>query len=144
MKISSRVDYALSCILRIADKDGDKMPVTVGAISEKEGIEPDYVERLCVTMKRAGILKSIRGKAGGYILAEPPADITAKDVLLSIEKSVLMPICFRKNGRRKKCAHIEDCKIRFLWEKLRKNIELSLDNYTLENLVRLRRKEKNW
>lgn len=144
MKISSRVDYALSCILRIADRHKKGKPVTVNEIAEKEKIEPDYVEQLCLMMKRAGILRSVRGKTGGYMLAISPDRISAKDVMVAIEKNILEPVCFRKKGRRKRCAHFEDCKIRSLWENLKKDMELSLSKYALKRLLVLRRSEKNW
>ena len=57
---------------------GTPKPVSVKEIAKKEKLEPDYVEQLLVTMKRAGILKSLRGKTGGYILAKPPDRIYAK------------------------------------------------------------------
>lgn len=144
MKISSRVDYALSCILRIADKDGRGTPVTVNEIAEKEKLKPDYVEQLCVTMKRTGILRSVRGKSGGYILAKSPNKISVKDVIAGIEKNVLEPVCFRKKGRRKKCFHFEDCKIRFLWDDLKKDMESFLSKYTIDKLLALRKRESNW
>ncbi|MBL7071942.1 MAG: Rrf2 family transcriptional regulator [Candidatus Omnitrophica bacterium] len=144
MKISSRVDYALSCVLRVADRPDKGNPVTVGDIAKKEKIESDYVERLCVTMKRNGILKSIRGKSGGYILARPAERISAKDVIVAIERNVLEPVCFRKKGRRKKCVHLVGCKIRFLWDNLKKDMELTLSKYTVDQLLSLRKREKNW
>jgi len=144
MKISSRVDYALSCILIIADSYDKQKPVTVSEIAEKEELELDYVEQLCITMKKAGILKSIRGKKGGYILARPPFRISAKDVVLAIDKNIIEPVCFRKKGRRKRCIHLKDCKIRFLWNGLKKNMELFLESYALDRLLKLRRREKRW
>lgn len=144
MKVSSRVDYALSCILRIADKYGKYRPVVVKEVAEKEKLEPDYVEQLCVTMKRAGILKSVRGRTGGYVLTASPDKISVKDVIGAIDVNILESICFRKKGRRKKCVHLEDCKIRFLWKKLKENMESFLKRYTLDKLLKLRRKEKNW
>ena len=144
MKISSRCDYALSCILRIADKHSERRPVTVSEIAERENVETDYVEQLCVTMKKAGILKSMRGKAGGYLLAKSPAMISAKDVMTAIDKNILEPVCFRKKGRRKRCVHLDNCRIRLLWEELRTNMESFLKRRTIDELLRLRRKEKNW
>jgi Rrf2 family protein len=144
MKVSSRVDYALSCILRIADKYNKKKPATISEIAEKEKLETDYVEQLCVIMKRTGILKSIRGKSGGYVLARPPARISAKDIMMAIDKNVLEPVCFRKKGRRKKCVHLNDCKVRVLWKGLLDCMESYLSKNTLDKLSRLRRKERNW
>ena len=144
MRISSRIDYALSCILRIADKYAECVPVTINEISRRENLEPDYVEQLCVAMKKSGILKSVRGKNGGYVLATSPGKISAKEVMIAIDKNILEPVCYRKKGRRKKCIHFDDCEIRFLWKGLEKNMTSFLKGYSLEKLVRVRKKEKNW
>jgi Rrf2 family protein len=144
MKVSSRVDYALSCIIRVADRYNQREPVTVKDVAEKEKLQPDYVERLFVTMKEAGILKSVRGKTGGYVLATSPDKITAKDVMVAIERNTLELICFRTKGRRKKCIHFDDCKIRTFWEELKRHTESFLNTYTLARLIKLRHKEKNW
>lgn len=144
IKISSRFDYALSCILRIADKYGNKKPVAIRAISRKERIESDYVEQLLIKMKRASLIRSVRGPVGGYILSRPPADITVKDIARAIHPRILELICFRKKGRRKKCIHLKDCKIRALWIKLEKDIEAFLRKHTLKELLLLRRKGKGW
>jgi len=144
MKISSRVDYALSCALRIADRFETKKPVPISYISEKERIEPDYAEQLLIKMKEAGILKSVRGSAGGYLLSRSPARITAKDILKAIEKDMIELVCSRKKGRRRNCAHLRDCKVKRLWIDLGEKIGLFLDKYTLKELLALRRRERNW
>ena len=144
MKVSSRADYALSCILRVADKHDGHEPVTVREVAEKEKLEPDYVEQMFVAMKKAGILKSLRGKSGGYVLARTPDKVTAKDVVKAIDKSVLELVCSRKKGRKNKCAHFNNCEIKAFWEELGEGMKSILKKYTLDKLLRLRRREKNW
>lgn len=144
MRISSRVDYALSCILRVADRHNKKRPVSVKYVAEKERLATDYVEQLLIKMRRFGILKSLRGKEGGYILARSPSKITAKDVVRSIENEVLELVCFREKGRKNKCIHLDDCKIRNVWINLRESMEAFLEKHTLDELLKLRRKEENW
>ena len=144
MKLSSRVDYALSCILRVADKHGEKRPVSVSDIAKKEHLNSDYVEQLLIKMKRAGILKSIRGKEGGYILAKSPAKITSEDVVIAIENDVLELVCSRKKGRRNKCLHLDKCRIRCFWMELRESMKIFLKNRSLDKLLLLRKKERSW
>jgi len=144
MKISSRVDYALSCVLRIADKFGSGKPVSVSYISDREEIETDYVEQLLIRMKRAGILKSIRGPLGGYLLSRSPSEITAKDVILAIEKDILEPVCSRRKARRKRCLYLNDCKLKLLWEGLGEAMSSYLGKSTLKKLLKLRRESKIW
>ena len=142
MKISSRLDYAISCAVHIADTYYKKRPASVSHIAEKECIEPDYAEQLLIKMKRAGILKSIRGPAGGYVLKSSPSKITAAEVVKAVENNILEPVCFRKKGRRKKCVHLTDCKIRILWLGLADVMEDHLESYSLKKLLSLRKKEK--
>lgn len=144
MKISSRLDYALSCVLRVADAYGRKRAVPVREISRKEKLEPDYVEQLLMAMKRGGIVRSIRGRMGGYALSGPPETISVKGVVKAIERDTLELVCFRKKGRRNKCVHLDDCKVRVFWIDMKKDMESFLDSYSLKELLDLRKKEENW
>ncbi|MDD5644749.1 MAG: Rrf2 family transcriptional regulator [bacterium] len=144
MKISSRVDYALSCVLRIADKYESRKPVTAVEISRQEKIKPDYIEQLLLLLKKRKILKSFRGRSGGYVLSACPEDISVFSVVKAIENEILKPVCFREKGRRKKCVHFDDCKIISLWIGLKENMEKYLKRKNIEELLLLRRKEKNW
>jgi Rrf2 family transcriptional regulator, iron-sulfur cluster assembly transcription factor len=142
MKISSRVDYAISCLIVIAAETDSQKPISVKHIAEKEDIEVDYVEQLLIVMKRAGILQSRRGVKGGYLLAREAEEITAFDIVRSFEGEVLELVCFRAKGRRSACIHLADCEVRSFWNGLRGCIQTYLEKTTLEELVALRAKEK--
>jgi Rrf2 family iron-sulfur cluster assembly transcriptional regulator len=144
LKVSSRVDYALSCAIRVADKYEENKPVPVSFIAKKEKIEPDYAEQLLSALKKSRIVKSVRGPGGGYVLAKAPSKITARDIVVAINKEVLKLVCFRKKVRRRKCAHFDDCKVRSFWLDLKDQIDRCMVKYSLEDLVVLRRQEKNW
>ncbi len=144
MKISSRVDYALSCVLRVADKYGSRVPVTITEISRKEKIKTDYVGQILILLKKSGVLKSIRGRRGGYLLKTRPENISVLTIIKAIEQEVLKPVCFREKGRRKRCIHFSDCRILSLWNGLKSNMEKYLDNKNLKELLVLRKKEKSW
>ena len=140
MRVSSRLGYALSCLLRVAE-GYPKRVVSIKEISLKEKIAPDYIEQLLLIMKRAGILKSVRGRSGGYVLNALPKDITPKSVVEAIEGEVLGLVCYRKKGRKKKCIHLNDCKVRDFWLDMRKNMESFLDGYTLKDILSLRKSD---
>ncbi|MFC1807157.1 RrF2 family transcriptional regulator [Candidatus Omnitrophota bacterium] len=144
MKISSRVDYALSCVLRIAEAFDSKLPLSVGTISQMEKLEPDYVEQLLIILKKAGLLSSVRGASGGYMLSTSPSKITAKDIVEAIEGKILECVCERKKGRRNKCHHHDDCKLKVFWQGLGDEMESYLRKHTLKGLLFLRKQEKNW
>jgi Rrf2 family iron-sulfur cluster assembly transcriptional regulator len=144
MKISSRLDYALSCALVVADKYKSKRPVTVKEVAQREKLDYDYVERLLVILKDAGVLRSIRGVRGGYVLARHPARISAKEIIRAFEKEILELVCYRKKGRRKPCVHFGRCRVKNFWLMMRDSLEGFLARHNLEELLRLRRKEKGW
>jgi Rrf2 family transcriptional regulator, cysteine metabolism repressor len=142
MKISSRLDYALSCAIILADMHEKNRPTPVALIAQRECIEYDYVEQILRVLKRGNIVKSTRGVNGGYVLAKPPEKITAKDIVIAMEKNSLQLVCERERARRKDCVHFNDCKVKVLWLGLRDNMEKYLNNYTLKRLLILRKKEK--
>lgn len=144
MKISSRLDYALSCAIVLADMYKKKEPVSVAFIADREKLAYDYVEQLLRALKKHNIVKSLRGVNGGYMLSRPPSKITAKEIVVAIEKKVLKLICDRKRARRKNCIHFYDCRLRSLWIKLRKDMERYFSSYTLLNLLELRKKERSY
>jgi len=144
VKISSRLDYALSCAIRVADKYKLKKPISVASIADKEKLDVDYVEQLLIALRRKGILKSQRGPGGGYILAKAPEKISAVSIVNAIEGQTIELICYRKKGRKVKCIHSLDCKVRDFWLGLKNSMDAYLDSYSLADLVLLRRKQKNW
>ena len=145
MKISSRLDYALSCVLVLADLYELKKPVPAAIVAKREKLAVDYVEKILGTLKKSNIVKSIRGVKGGYILNSSPDKISAKDVFVAMQqKQVLKLVCDRDKGRRKDCIHLPDCRIKEFWIGLRKDMTKYLNKYSLEDLLKLRRKEKNW
>lgn len=141
MKISSRVDYALSCIVYVAQFYESKKPVTVKAVAEHECLDSDYVEQLLIHLRKAGILKSIRGAKGGYVLRRAPHDIHALEIIRAFDKEILELVCYRKKGRKQPCVHLDECNIRSFWLGLGKTIETYLNEKTLYDLVLLRSKE---
>jgi Rrf2 family protein len=142
MKVSSRVDYALSCLVIIAREHASQKPVPVKFIAESEHLEVDYVEQLLIIMKRAGILKSVRGVKGGYLLARSPEELTTYHVLAAFEGEILELVCFRQKGRKTACIHLETCEMRNFWHGMRRVIEEYLKANSIASLLALRNREK--
>ncbi len=88
MRISAKGRYALAAMVDMAQyhKSGDS--VTLVSISERLGISKIYLEQVFSLLKRAGLVTSVKGAAGGYLLSRKPEDITALDVLSAVELSL--------------------------------------------------------
>ena len=84
MRISAKGEYAIKAMVDLALHEGrDLQPIQ--DIAARQGIPQRYLEQVLLALKRAGLLTSKRGSAGGYQLTRPPEDITVGDVLRAVE-----------------------------------------------------------
>ena len=81
MKLSVKSDYAVRAVLSLAHRHGSGEVTRVETVAAENGIPPNYLVQILIELKSAQIVKSVRGKEGGYLLARPPAEISFADVL---------------------------------------------------------------
>jgi Rrf2 family protein len=110
---------------------GNDKPVAIKEITKKEDLPQDYVEQILMRLRRKGIIKSIRGAQGGYLLAQKPSQISVKDVLEALEGDTFEIVCERKSGLENFCTHDYHCRIKALWVDLKKNIDKVLSKAKL-------------
>lgn len=134
MRITTQGDYALRCILAIAD-NGAKKPVSISSIVKQEGLPLDYTEQLLMKLRRRRLVKSVRGAKGGYLLNRSPSGITLKDVLEAVEGEAFKVICDHKNSRRnKRCGG--ECVLKNVWLDLKRKIDGYLQGRTIASLMK--------
>lgn len=92
MKISAKGRYGLAAMTYLARNFASGAPITIISISEKLGISKIYLEQVFSLLKRAQLVNSIKGSQGGYQLAREPREISAYDILSSIELSLMEKI----------------------------------------------------
>jgi Rrf2 family protein len=92
MNISSRCEYACRAVVELARHENSEDPVTALAIAEKRGIPEKYLVHILLQLKRGGLVRSIRGAQGGYLLGRSPDDITLLDIVEAIDGPVLDPL----------------------------------------------------
>jgi Rrf2 family transcriptional regulator, cysteine metabolism repressor len=90
MKISSKGDYGLRALVDLATHGRSGQPVQVKDIARRQNMPEEYLGQLMVTLRRAGLVNSVRGASGGYLLARPTDQITVADVLESLEGSLAL------------------------------------------------------
>ena len=136
MRITTQGDYGLICMLRIAQQK-DRQPVSIQKISEEEQLSIDYIEQLLLKLRRAGIVKSFRGRVGGYLLARPASRISIKDIIQAVEGSVFDDICARLKHRGRMCVPKPkgSCLAKPVWQGLEVKIKDYLNNITVKSLM---------
>ncbi len=96
----------------------------------------DYIEQLFLKLKRAGIVRSIKGSQGGYVLAKAPFKITIKEVIEALEGDIYEVFCSPQVREKIVCTHFQCCSIRPMWAKLKELIDDFFSGITLEGLLK--------
>lgn len=133
MRISTRGEYGLRAMVELALRAGQG-PVPLKAIAESQGISEPYLEQLMGTLRKAGLVNSVRGAQGGYELARRPEQVKAGDVVRALEGPIVPWECVDESSG-VVCLLTEGCSTRLLWKKLQDAIEAVLDSVTLADLV---------
>ena len=135
MKITSQEEYGLRCLLQLARVPEGQL-VSVKEVAAKEGISSAYVEKLLRILSRAGLVHSVRGLKGGYLLNRPAASVTLGEVVRALGTvETTNHICQQFTGNQDVCVHFSDCGIRSAWSGLTASITAFLDHTTLESLL---------
>jgi len=88
VKLSVKSDYAARAVLALSRHHPNGAALTVEEITAGQGVPPKYLVQILIELKSRQIVKSVRGKAGGYLLARPPAEITMGEVLRAVHGQV--------------------------------------------------------
>ncbi len=136
MKLSSTEEYGLRCLLQIA-RAGETASLTIAEMSGKEGISAPNVAKIMRLLRRAGLVRSTRGKTGGYSLARPASEVRAIEVLAALGGRLFdTGFCDRHAGVSTHCLNTRDCSIRPVLRGLQQAVDQVLGELTLASLVR--------
>lgn len=134
MRITTQGEYGLRCMLLIA-QHGDQKPVSAQEITEHEHLPRYYVEKLLQMLRRDGLIKSVRGIKGGYVLARPASEVTVRDVVFALEKQFFEVACPSFTDGKVQCLHIDLCGLRPVWVKLYEKVNEVLQEANLQLLL---------
>lgn len=130
MKLTTKGRYAVTALLDLAINQSNG-PITVARLAERQGISVTYLERLAGIMRAKGLLKSVRGKNGGYVLARSAEEITLADIIAAVEEKIDATRCHGKGN----CHDGAMCLTHHLWDDLNHKISHYLQEITLGALA---------
>ncbi|MFH1728614.1 MAG: Rrf2 family transcriptional regulator [Pseudomonadota bacterium] len=131
MKISTKGRYGARAMIEIASANNEK-PTTLLEISHNQEISKKYLHFILTRLKTAGLIKTVKGRTGGYLLAKKASEITLRDILIALEGELKVVDCIKK---KQLCHRHKNCATRQIWQKLEKNIFDCLSNITLEQML---------
>jgi Rrf2 family protein len=145
MKLSAHEEYGLRCLLRIG-LAGNGESVTIPEISRLEALSPAYTAKLLRMLRRGGFIKSARGKAGGYTLARPAAEIVIGHVIDTLGGRLFESknFCHEHAGQIQVCTRSVDCSVRSLWHAVQSVVDEVLSKTTLQDLLRTEGEMNSW
>ncbi|KGD72519.1 MULTISPECIES: Fe-S cluster assembly transcriptional regulator IscR [Tatumella] len=130
MRLTSKGRYAVTAMLDVA-LHSNEGPVPLADISERQGISLSYLEQLFSRLRKNGLVSSVRGPGGGYLLGKDAGQIAVGTVITAVDESVDATRCQGKEG----CQGGERCLTHVLWRDLSDRISEFLNNITLAELV---------
>jgi len=138
MKLSTKGRYGTRAMVDIAVHGSNDGPVLLKDIARRQEISEGYLEHLMASLKAAGLVKSERGAKGGYYLAKPATQITAGDILDSLEGPFFPADCVE---RASVCQRNKICVTRDLWIKMRNAVCEVMESTTLQDLAEQHKKK---
>lgn len=141
--LSSKAKYAMNALVNLARRRGGE-PAHIRDIAEEEGIPVKYLERILLEMKRTGILQSIKGKGGGYVLSRAPENVTVSEIVRLMDGPLAPVSCVSHTAYApcRECRDEKSCAIRQVMKGVRDAIAAKLDQATLADLVSTSRKKR--
>jgi Rrf2 family protein len=133
MKLSTRARYGVRLMVALAF-NYDKGPVFLKDVAKGENISEKYLSLIIIPLRRIGLVNSIRGAHGGYILAKDPSQITMKDIIDVLEGDCSLVDCVRNPST---CPRVPICASHDIWAIIGGKISETLNSITLDTLVKM-------
>jgi len=132
MSITKNTEYALRALYEIAG-NGTEKPVSRKVIAERQKISAPFLEKIFIPLQKAGIISSVRGPGGGFVLSKRANDISVWDVFSAVDsKAHFYEKCAVVSEE--ECELLKKCKIKYIWSRLNQAMKDSMADISLEDI----------
>ncbi|GAB6149762.1 RrF2 family transcriptional regulator [Clostridium novyi] len=138
MKLSTKGRYGVRAMVDLAINYGES-PMSIKSIAKRQNISELYLEQLFSPLRKAKLIKSIRGAQGGYVLNKHPKDISVSDIINVLEGPIEISSCVDTG----ECDNMNVCPTRLLWKKIKKSIDEVTESITLQDMANDYKRLKN-
>ena len=131
MKLSTRSRYGTRMVLNLAENYNEG-PIQIGQIAKHLDVSVKYLEQLIIPLKKADLIKSVRGPKGGHKLAKPPAEVTVGEIVRILEGGIDLSDCISDP---EVCQNTESCAARSVWQEATDAMYGKLNSITFANMI---------
>lgn len=137
MKISTKGHYAVQAMVDLATQEGSG-PVSLSVIAERQGLSQNYLEQLFVKLRKAELVKSVRGPGGGYTLGKSAESISIGDIFAAVDESLVLIDCVDPSRLTEHvtCDKSSGCRTQALWARLCQHFNELMNSVTLGDVLR--------
>jgi len=132
MRLTTRSSYGIRALINMAAAYEAARPVSLKDISREEEISCVYLEQIFNKLKRSGVVKSVRGPKGGYLLARDPSDVTVLEVVTAVEDSYTAGKCLCGKVL---CERAPKCATKQVWDEVAVETRKTLGSFSLKQLA---------
>lgn len=133
MKLSTKGRYGLRAMIDLAIHSKEEA-VSIASIAARQKISESYLEQLIPKLRKAGMISSVRGAGGGYMLAKPASEISVGDILRALEGNLDPVDCAGLPGA-SGCEESGNCVTKYVWQRINDSINHTVDGIYLEELL---------
>jgi len=131
MKFTTKSRYAVNALADLEHLSSYENPVSLKDIADRQGIDLTYLEQLFRKLRIAGIVKSVRGRNGGYVYASNPQNISIKNIMDAVEENLDATKCAGTSS----CHSGQQCNSHKLWDDLNNVVDEFLSDISIADLV---------
>ncbi|MBI5756060.1 MAG: Rrf2 family transcriptional regulator [Nitrospirae bacterium] len=140
MRFSVKSEYAVTALLDMAIH-ADRGPIHVRSIASRQAIPVRFLEQVMASLKKAGIVESIRGAQGGYVLSRDAKSINVAQIVEAIEGPIT-PMDCTAEAAEYRCLQMKGCVVKEVWEDVKRAIIDVLNRATIEDMCKRKRERE--
>jgi Rrf2 family iron-sulfur cluster assembly transcriptional regulator len=133
MRLTTKGRYGVRAVINLASSYANR-PISIKTIAKEEGISPEFLEQIFFKLKKAGVIASIRGPGGGFVLNKKPGEITIKEILEAVGESTYPTPCADPEET-KRCPRREACMMMSTWIDFYDIINNFLESVTVKYIL---------
>ncbi len=134
MRITTKGRYALRALTNLALSDPSR-PVPIKKIAADEDISPEFLEQIFFKLKKSGIISSVRGPGGGFLIARDPKEVTLRMVFEAVDEGIAITPCTDCSDDDDGCPRQDFCIVYHVWKEASEHILSFFDTMTLQKIV---------